>query len=188
MAEEVAIGGGPTTAKIRSIWAVALLPLVTIGIYYFVWYYKVNRELRDLGRQRQVAGFGDSPGKSLLAVTLGALIIVPAVISTINTYKRIRLAQQVVGVPPHDQINGWIVLIMYLVFSPAAYAYEQDALNKVWMIDSGRVQPGVSMSGAQPVYQSGAAVPVTAPPEAPHAPPIDDRTTTPPSDPPNTPA
>ncbi len=170
MAEPVPISGGPEEAKIRSLWGVALLPYVTFGIYSLVWYFKINRELRDLGRKRQVQGLGDSPGTSLLAITLGAFVIVPAVMSIIGTYKRIKLAQQVVGVNPGDQINGWFVLLGMLVLAPVAYAYEQDALNKVWNIDSGRTPPGLP-GGAQPAYpppQSGFAPPLAAP--APGAP------------------
>jgi Domain of unknown function (DUF4234) len=152
VAEPVPISGGPEEAKIRSLWGVALLPYVTFGIYSLVWYYKINREMRDLGRKRQVQGLGDSPGMSLLAITLGAIIIVPAIMSIVGTYKRIKLAQQVVGVYPGDQINGWVVLLGMLLLAPVAYAYEQDSLNKVWNIDSGREPAGLP-GGAQPAFQ-----------------------------------
>src|SRR5947208_2448379 len=100
MATEVTIAGTPARAKIRSPWGPALLPLITFGIYALVWYYKVNREMRDLGRARGTDELGDSPGKSLLAVTIGAIIIVPAVISVINTGKRIQAAQRLAGIEP----------------------------------------------------------------------------------------
>src|SRR5689334_13101678 len=100
MAEEVAIPGSDGTAKIRSPWAAALLPIVTLGIYYFVWYYKINREMRDLGKARGTDELGDSPGTSLLATTLGALIIVPALVSTYHTAQRIQRAQALNGIQP----------------------------------------------------------------------------------------
>ncbi|MBI5310130.1 MAG: DUF4234 domain-containing protein [Actinobacteria bacterium] len=176
MAEPVPISGGPEEAKIRSLWGVALLPLITFGIYFLVWYYKVNREMRDLGRKRQVQGLGDSPGTSLVAITLGSLIIVPAIISYINTYKRMKLAQQVVGVYPGDQMNGWIVVLGYVLIPPLAYAYQQDGLNKVWNIDSGRAPAGIPANAQQPAFQPmpPAGQPSPAPgviPEAPVAPP-----------------
>lgn len=186
MAEELPISGGPETAKIRSLWAVALLPYVTLGIYQLVWYYKINREMRDLGRKRQVTGLGDSPGTSLLAVTLGALVIVPAIISVVNTYKRIKLSQQVTGVYPGDQINGWFVLLGFLLLAPVAYAYEQDALNKVWNIDSGRAAPGAPIA-PQPAYQVQAPPPPgfpVAPPAAPVAPGTEPPMASPPPPPP----
>lgn len=131
MAQEVQIPGSQATAKIRSPWAPALLPYVTFLIYLFVWYYRINREMADLGRARgKTDELGDSPGTSLLAVTLGALIIVPAVISTIHTAQRIQAAQRLTGVQP--QLNGWLALIMALLLTPAFHAYEQSELNKVW--------------------------------------------------------
>ena len=117
-------------AKIRSPWAPALLPYVTLFIYAFVWYYKINREMADLGRAKGTSELGDSPGKSLLAVTLGALIIVPAVISVINTFRRIQAAQRLTRVDP--QANGWLAIVMALLLTPVFYAYQQSELNKVW--------------------------------------------------------
>src|SRR5437763_11692050 len=111
MATEVQIAGTPATAKIRSIFWVPILSIVTIGIYYFVWYYKINREMRDLGRARGAEeDLGDSPGKSLLAVTLGALVIIPALISLYHTGQRIQAAQRVAGVEP--TMSGWLSVVM----------------------------------------------------------------------------
>jgi hypothetical protein len=130
MAREIQIAGTPARAKIRSPWAPALLPFITLGIYAIFWYYFINREMRDLGRARGTTELGESPGKSVLAVTLGAIIIVPAIISVINTAKRIQAAQRLTGVEP--QLNGWLAVVMALVISPVFYAYEQSELNKVW--------------------------------------------------------
>ena len=130
MAQEVQIAGTDATAKIRSPWAPALLPFITLGIYALVWYYKINREMRDLGRAKGSTELGDSPGTSLLAVTLGALIIVPAILSLINTGKRIQAAQRLTGVTP--QMNGWLAIVMAILITPVLYAYEQSELNKVW--------------------------------------------------------
>jgi hypothetical protein len=129
MATEVRIPGSDGTAKIRSLWAVALLPFVTLGIYFFYWWYQIHRELKDLGRARSTNELGDSPGKSLLAVTLGALIIVPALVSMYRGFKRVQAAQRLAGL---DAINGWIGLILFFVISPALYAYMQSGLNGVW--------------------------------------------------------
>jgi hypothetical protein len=130
MAEEIQIAGTPATAKIRSPWAAALLPFITLGIYSLVWYYKINREMADLGKAKGSTELGDSPGKSLLAITIGAIIIVPAVISLINTGKRIQAAERLMGVEP--QLNGWLAVVMGILISPVLYAYEQSELNKVW--------------------------------------------------------
>jgi len=131
MAQKVPIAGAEKPAKIRSLFTPALLPLVTFAIYFVFWWYFINREMADYGKAKQSDELGDSPGKSVLAITLGALIIVPAIISTINTFKRVQAAQRLAG---QEQLNGWIGLILYLVVAPAFYAYLQSGLNNVWRV------------------------------------------------------
>ena len=113
------------------IW-VAVFSLITLGIYFLYWWYQVNKEMAAYGRAKGI-DLGDSPAKSVLAIIPGALIIVPAIMTTYNTYKRGQTAQQAAGVQP---LNGWIALLLILVFSPAAYAYLQSELNKVWLLAS----------------------------------------------------
>jgi hypothetical protein len=129
-ATEIQIPGTTATAKVRSIWVTAILAIVTIFIYFFFWYYFINREMKDFGKARGTDELGDSPGKSLLAVTLGALVVIPALVSLYNTGKRIQAAQRLAGVAPG--LNGWLALVMYLIFSPVMVAYFQNELNKVW--------------------------------------------------------
>jgi hypothetical protein len=143
MAQEIRIPASEGTAKIRSVWAVALLPFITFGIYFFFWWYYIHRELRDYGRAKGTNELGDSPGKSLLAVTLGALIIVPAVISIFRGFKRVQAAQRLVGLDP---INGWIGLILFLVISPALNAYMQSGLNGVWQKEAVAVPAGADQT------------------------------------------
>ena len=102
----------------------ALLTLVTLGVYFFVWYYKVNREMSELGRARGTAELGDSRGNSLLAVTLG-----PAIVSVYNTFVRTQAAARLTGVEP---LNGWIALAFYLLLGIGFPAYLQSGLNKAW--------------------------------------------------------
>ena len=117
------------SAKIRSPFAPALLPLITFAIYLFCWWYFVNRELRDYGKAKGTEELGTSPGKSVLAITLGAFIVVPAILTLIRTFQRMQKAQQLAGV---EVLNGWIGLILYLVISPAFFGYMQSGLNNVW--------------------------------------------------------
>jgi hypothetical protein len=152
MAEQVQITDSPGTAKIRSPLGVAVLSVVTLGIYAIFWYYFINREMRDLGAAHNTDELGTSPGTSVLAVTLGAFIIVPAVISLINTFKRVQAAQRLGG--GGEPINGWIGLILAIVISPALYAYEQSGLNKVW--ESGQVSQALP-GGQQQIGTPGAA-------------------------------
>jgi amino acid transporter len=122
--------GAAKPAKIRNVVAVAVLVVVTLLIYLFFWWYFINREMADFGRARGTSELGDSPGKSLLAITLGALIIVPAVWTTVTTFQRIQKLQRRMG--QATPINGWIGLILYLVLFPALYAYMQSGLNSSW--------------------------------------------------------
>lgn len=138
MAQEVRIPGSEGTAKIRSLWAVALLPLITLAIYYFYWWYQINREMVDYGRGKGSKELGDSPGTSLLAVTLGALIVVPALVSTYRGFKRVQAAQRLAGL---EVLNGWIALILYLVIWPAFPAYVQSGLNGVWEREGHTAEP-----------------------------------------------
>ena len=85
--------------------------------------------MADYGRARGTDELGTSPGKSLLAVSLGALIIVPAVMSFFSTHKRITKAQAMTGQTP---LSGWLSIILYVVFSPAWLAYMQSGTNSVW--------------------------------------------------------
>ncbi len=129
MAEEVTIADTGSTAKVRNIIALPFLILVTLGIYYFVWWYKINREMADLGRAHDTDELGDSPGTSLLAVTLGALVIVPALISLYRGFHRVQAAMRLSGLEP---LNGWIALVLYLLLGFIYPSYVQSGLNQVW--------------------------------------------------------
>jgi Domain of unknown function (DUF4234) len=137
VAQEVQIPEAGSTAKIRHIVAVPVLAVVTLGIYLVCWWYFVNRELADLGRARGIDELGDSPAKSTLALFPGALLVVPALWTTVTTFQRIQRAQRLTG---RDPINGWLGLVLYLVFSPALYAYMQSGLNSVWQAVAGEAQ------------------------------------------------
>src|SRR4051794_29509306 len=95
MAEIIRIGD--REFKRRGPIAVSGIALVTFGIYFFVWYYKINREARESLGDESI-----SPGSSVLAVTLGVLLIfIPPIVSILNTGKRIVRMQEHAGVPDH---------------------------------------------------------------------------------------
>ena len=141
MAEQIQIAGAGTTAKARNPIAVAIFAVITLGIYLVFWWYFINRELADLGRAKGTAELGDSPAKSTLALFPGALLIVPALWTTVTTYKRVQAAQRLTGGTP---INGWLGLVLYLVISPAMYAYMQSGLNGVWRAQSSESEPAAA--------------------------------------------
>ncbi len=79
-----------------------------------------------IGRARD-DGARDEPLTSLLAITLGALVIVPAIVSTIHTFRRVQAAQRLTA---PARINGWLSLVLSILFGPALLGYTQSAMNR----------------------------------------------------------
>lgn len=128
MAYEMNIRGTQSEVKIRSPWAVALLPIVTLGIYGLVWWYKINKEMKAYGDAKGY-DLGQNPTNSLLALFPGGIIIIPALVSFWNGTKRVQGASKLAGQEP---LNGWIALLLYLFIAPGMWAYLQVSLNNVW--------------------------------------------------------
>jgi Domain of unknown function (DUF4234) len=116
-------------AKLRDPIIVVILSFVTLGIYQLFWWYYANRELADYGRARGTKALGENPTMSVLALFPGGLIVVPAVWTTVTTFKRVQAAQRMKGVTP---INGWLGLVIVLVISPVLIGYMQSGLNSAW--------------------------------------------------------
>jgi len=121
--------GVDAATKIRNPIAVTILAIITLGIYVIFWQYFINRELADYGRNRGTDDLGTNPVKSTLALFPGALIVIPALWTTVTTFQRVQASQRLTGQQP---INGWLGLVLYLVFAPAFYGYQQSGLNSSW--------------------------------------------------------
>jgi hypothetical protein len=128
MAYEMKVRGTDHEVKVRSIWAAALLPLITLGIYHLVWWYKINKELKGFGEAKGY-DLGQNPTNSLLALFPGGIIIVPLLITYWRGTKRVMGAAKIAGREP---VNGWISVILYLLLAPAFWAYIQNSLNSIW--------------------------------------------------------
>ncbi|MGZ4617384.1 MAG: DUF4234 domain-containing protein [Frankiaceae bacterium] len=126
--------------KTRGPWAVWLLSIITFGIYFLVWYYKINNEARQYDPRIDV-----EPGVSVLAIFPGSWIIVPPLISFYNTGKRIGQEQRAAGLP--DTCNGWIGLILYVFVFGTGQIYYQYEINKV--LDR---YPGAEWGQQVPLY------------------------------------
>jgi Domain of unknown function (DUF4234) len=125
MAEVLQVG--TTTVKIRNPILVFVWALLTLGIYYLVWYYKINREMRD------ASGVNVSPIVALLAITVGWIIIVPPFVSWYRTFERVVECQRRAGVTQEaSPVLGFILYIIAIFFLPIEMIYAQDELNKVW--------------------------------------------------------
>lgn len=134
MATEVNANGA--YVKIRHPWGAFVLVIVTLGIYYLFWYYFINRELRDFGRSKAETGRNPievNPWVSLLAVSLGWLLIVPPFVSFYRTFKRIRTAQELADVGPKVSPGiGLLLFFIAVIFFPVEVPYAQINLNRVW--------------------------------------------------------
>jgi hypothetical protein len=144
MAIEMNIRGTQDEVKVRNPWAVALLPLITLGIYHLVWWYRINRELRDYGYAKE-QNLGQNPTNSLLALFPGGLVIVPALITYWRGFRRVQAASGLAG---KERANGWIALILYLLLPFALWAYIQVSLNEIWEQDA-EALPEAELPGDQ---------------------------------------
>jgi Domain of unknown function (DUF4234) len=158
MAEEVQIQGSDYVGKIRNPLAPALLPFITLGIYALVWYYKINKEMAKMGEARNTQELGTSPGTSLLAVTLGAFILVPPFLSFYNTWKRKVTAENMTG---QDGMEAGLGFLLTILLSPVGYYILQRDLNNVI-----QAQAGGAPQAAIPGGQAAAPPPPPPPPPA----------------------
>ena len=156
MAEEVQIRGTQSLAKIRNPLAPALLPFVTFGIYSLVWYYRINKEMAELGKATgRTEELGDSPGTSLMAVLIGWIILVPPFISVYHTFQR-QQALRGMTTPGDDGVEAGLGLILQIFIAPVAHYMLQSSLNKGWQAQAtgGQVGPGAP-AGGLPQQQPG---------------------------------
>ena len=163
MAEEVAIAGTEARAKLRNPLGVVGLSLITLGIYYVFWWYYINREMRDFGRARGT-DLGQNPGNSVLAITLGALIIVPAIVTLWTTPDRIQRSQETAGVD--RPASGPVIFILLLLIGPVGIWYAQHELNKAWTAQASGGSAG-SLPASEAVAQPAPPPPAPVGPESP---------------------
>lgn len=140
MAETVSIEGQSYLK--RNPLGVLGLTVVTLGIYFFYWYYKVNDELRLFDHDESI-----SPTRSLMAMLFGWIIIVPPFIAMYNTAKHVQQAEVRVGVA--SQIEPALVIVIMLVLSVGNGIYIQDHLNRLW--DRGAGVPAPVPGGPAPL-------------------------------------
>jgi len=145
MAETVTIQGESYLK--RNPLGVLGLSLITFGIYGLYWYYKVNEEILRYTKDDTI-----SPGRSLLAVIPGFLLIVPPFIAYYNTSNHIAQMQQQRAMP--SQISPALVVLLGILIWIGMAAYVQEHLNRVWD----------AASGADAVASGGAPPPPPPPP------------------------
>jgi Domain of unknown function (DUF4234) len=132
MAEVIQIPGAGSTAKIRHPLAVILLGIVTLGIYYVCWWYFINREMADLGKANGRTDLGEAPVWSVLAMTVGALLIIPPFVTYWRTCKRVERAQNLVlGSNNFSPVLAFVLIFIPLVGFISTWLIQSN-LNQVW--------------------------------------------------------
>jgi hypothetical protein len=136
--DEIARRGlGPGNSQPSPMPEVVSSPVET-DLYGIFWWYYINREMADYGRARETSELGDDPTTSTLALFPGGLVVVPAIWTAVTTFQRSQAAQRLTGQTP---LNGWLALVLALVFSPAFLGYMQSGLNSAWEAASSAVEP-----------------------------------------------
>lgn len=132
MAETVTIEGREYLE--RNPLGVLGLSFITLGIYFFYWYYKVNQEIQTFTKDDTI-----SPTRSLMAILFGWIIIVPPFIAMYNTAKHVQDVEQGQGIP--QQIEPVIALLLVWLLAIANGPYLQSHLNRVWEKAAGGQTP-----------------------------------------------
>lgn len=99
------------------------LPLITLGIYHLVWYYKIHKEMAEFDRRRTIP----VAGPMLVLLFLGWTVIGP-LISYHNAGGRIRNAQRSAGLPA--TCSPALCWLLAFVFGTNVL-YMQVELNKI---------------------------------------------------------
>ncbi len=99
------------------------LPLITFGIYHYVWWYKVNAEMANFDRRNPV-----NPGATLCAFLFGWIILIPPYLAIYGTGQRIADRQRAAGLVPTCSAALGIVLTFFFGLSTLYY---QSELNKI---------------------------------------------------------
>ena len=128
---QVSLGPGET-GRIREFWTGFLLAVVTLGFYELWWYYRLNRELRSVGRlldERKLAR--SLPFASVTALALGFVAFLPPdsqsepivfaalalfVLSLVSQYRfgrRIRLAEEHIGIAVSQRFRPAAILMLF---------------------------------------------------------------------------
>jgi hypothetical protein len=145
MAQTVTVDG--QTYLRREPLGVLGLTIITLGIYFFYWYYKVNDDLMRFERDETI-----SPTRSLMAMIFGWLLIVPPFIAMYNTAKHVQNAELRTGI--QQTLEPALVIVIMLFISIGNGVYIQEHLNRMWDRASGAgaaLPPGTSPTSPAPM-------------------------------------
>jgi hypothetical protein len=130
--ERVPVATGLAMKNRHPVLVWLLWPMITLGIYHLVWYYKIHKEMAEFDRRRAVP----TAGPLLVLLFLSWTVIAPFV-SYYNTGNRIRTAQNAAGLRP--SCSAGVGCLLMLVFGLGTLYYQIE-LNKI--ADLHPVPPG----------------------------------------------
>jgi Domain of unknown function (DUF4234) len=131
MAELVVIDG--QSYKKRSPTGVWLLTMVTLTVYWYVWYYKINDEARRYLQDESI-----KPWMSVVAIFPGFLLLfIPVLVSAYRTGRRIERMEKQTGVtktvrPAIGFLLFFLTIITLMLLLGGGAYYYQTHLNTMW--------------------------------------------------------
>jgi Domain of unknown function (DUF4234) len=134
-AQPVAFG---LAMKRRNPWLVWLVwPLITLGIYHLVWYYKIHKEMAEFDRRRSVP----VAGPMLVLLFLSWTFIAPLV-SYYNCGRRIANTQRSAGLQPTcSPVIGLVLMLFAFGSGTVYYQYELNRVVSVYKVEPGSQVP-----------------------------------------------
>lgn len=176
MAHDVTIGG--RAYRVRKPLGVFALSVVTLGMYWLYWYYRVNDDVRMYLRNYSIRPListlailglfvaGPVVVVAVLAevwwlLAIAALLILLALVGFFHTGRRVITAQEQAGVEPS---SAGLALVLYLVAGFLGGSYLQAGLNRAWTGAAGEERERlVTASAAAPEREPVQPFPRPAP-------------------------
>jgi len=118
-----------TVGKERFILTPILLDIVTLGIYHYIWLYKITDEMLNHTGDRTI-----SPGKTIGFLFIPIFNIGWAIYLTFHIPELIKKMDLDDGIPMHEQTNALLIGILGIIplIMVAWTPMLQSALNKHW--------------------------------------------------------